>query len=154
MIKKYFVSQLGLLCLVSIIVVLSNVFGYGIGFWESITGVFVMGLIGLAGLVFNKFLSRWVKLPSMLFVSLFGLLLSICPIAPVQELVRSMANNLHFMAPTTALGVCAGISLGKDFKEFSKTGWKYILITLLVITGTFFFSALVAHVVLVLTGAI
>ena len=58
------------------------------------------------------------------------------------------------LAPATALGCFAGISLGKDFKEFTKQGWKYILVSILVIAGTFFFSALVADIVLKLTHVI
>ena len=53
-----------------------------------------------------------------------------------------------------ALGAFAGISLGKDLKDFAKMGWKLVLITLFVITGTFIFSALVADIVLKMTGAI
>ena len=56
--------------------------------------------------------------------------------------------------PATALGAFAGISLGKDLKDFAKMGWKLVIITLFVITGTFVFSALVADVILKLTGAI
>ena len=37
---------------------------------------------------------------------------------------------------------------GKDLKDFAKMGWKLVLITLFVITGTFIFSALVADVIL------
>ena len=55
---------------------------------------------------------------------------------------------------STALGAFAGISLGKDLKDFAKMGWKLVIITLFVITGTFIFSALVADVILKLTGAI
>ena len=43
---------------------------------------------------------------------------------------------------------------GKDLKDFAKMGWKLVIITLFVITGTFVFSALVADVILKLTGAI
>ena len=43
---------------------------------------------------------------------------------------------------------------GKDLKDFAKMGWKLVIITLFVITGTFIFSALVADVILKLTGAI
>ena len=56
--------------------------------------------------------------------------------------------------PANAPSAVAGISLGKDLKNFAKMGWKMVVITLLVITGTFIFSALVADLVLRATGAI
>mgnify|MGYP007106119651 CR=1 FL=1 len=90
-------------------------------------------------------MSRFVKLPSMMYVSLLGLLLA-CPVSPVKDIIVETTTRVAFLAPATALGAFAGISLGKDLKEFAKMGWKLVVITLFVITGTFIFSALVADV--------
>ena len=95
MVRKYFVQQLGLLLMVSVIIILTNVIGYKMPVKDSIIGVLLLSAISLIG-----------------------------------------------------------ISLGKDLKDFAKMGWKLVLITLFVITGTFIFSALVADVVLKMTGAI
>lgn len=84
-------------------------------------------------------MSRFVKLPSMMYVSLLGLLLA-CPVSPVKDIVVGTTTPVAFLAPATALGAFAGISLGKDLKDFAKMGWKLVLITLFVITGTFIFS--------------
>ena len=153
MVKKYFLSQSAILFLASLIIIISNAVGYGANLWDSVLGVFVLSLIGLAGLTFNKFLSRWVKLPSLLFVALFGLILG-SPLNPFSAKLAEICFKVNFMAPATALGCFAGISLGKDFKEVAKQGWKYILVSILVIAGTFFFSALVADIVLKLTHVI
>lgn len=89
----------------------------------------------------------------MIFVALTGALLA-CPLSPISSTVMTLANYSSFMAPTAALGAFAGIAIGKDFKDFAKAGWKYIIITIFVIAGTFFFSALVADIVLKVTGQI
>ena len=120
---------------------------------DSIIGVLLLSAISLVGLTISNFMSRFVKLPSMIYVSLLGLLLA-CPVSPVKDIVIETTTPVAFLAPATALGVFAGISLGKDLKEFAKMGWKLVLITLFVITGTFIFSALVADVVLKITGVI
>ena len=120
---------------------------------DSIIGVLLLSAISLIGLTISKFMSRFVKLPSMMYVSLLGLLLA-CPVSPVKDIVVGTTTPVAFLAPATALGAFAGISLGKDLKDFAKMGWKLVLITLFVITGTFIFSALVADVVLKMTGAI
>ena len=120
---------------------------------DSIIGVLLLSAISLVGLTISNFMSRFVKLPSMIYVSLLGLLLA-CPVSPVKDIIVETTTPVAFLAPSTALGVFAGISLGKDLKEFAKMGWKLVLITLFVITGTFIFSALVADVVLKITGAI
>ena len=153
MVRKYFVQQLGLLLMVSVIVILTNIIGYKMPVRDSIIGVLLLSAISLVGLTISNFMSRFVKLPSMIYVSLLGLLLA-CPVSPVKDIVIETTTPVAFLAPATALGVFAGISLGKDLKEFAKMGWKLVLITLFVITGTFIFSALVADIVLKMTGAI
>lgn len=153
MVRKYFVQQLGLLLMVSVIIILTNVIGYKMPVKDSIIGVLLLSAISLIGLTISKFMSRFVKLPSMMYVSLLGLLLA-CPVSPVKDIVVGTITPVAFLAPATALGAFAGISLGKDLKDFAKMGWKLVLITLFVITGTFIFSALVADIVLKMTGAI
>ena len=153
MVRKYFVQQLGLLLMVSVIIILTNVIGYKMPVKDSILGVLLLSAISLIGLTISKFMSRFVKLPSMMYVSLLGLLLA-CPVSPVKDIVVETTTPVAFLAPATALGAFAGISLGKDLKDFTKMGWKLVLITLFVITGTFIFSALVADIVLKMTGAI
>ena len=153
MVRKYFVQQLGLLLMVSVVIILTNVIGYKMPVGDSIIGVLLLSAISLIGLTISNFMSRFVKLPSMMYVSLLGLLLA-CPVSPVKNIVIETTTPVAFLAPATALGAFAGISLGKDLKDFAKMGWKLVLITLFVITGTFIFSALVADVVLKMTGAI
>ena len=153
MVRKCFVQQLGLLLMVSVIIILTNVIGYKMPVKDSIIGVLLLSAISLIGLTISKFMSRFVKLPSMMYVSLLGLLLA-CPVSPVKDIVVETTTPVAFLAPATALGAFAGISLGKDLKDFTKMGWKLVLITLFVITGTFIFSALVADIVLKMTGAI
>lgn len=153
MVRKYFVQQLGLLLMVSVVIILTNVIGYKMPVKDSIIGVLLLSAISLVGLTISKFMSRFVKLPSMMYVSLLGLLLA-CPVSPVKDIVVGTTTPVAFLAPATALGAFAGISLGKDLKDFAKMGWKLVLITLFVITGTFIFSALVADIVLKMTGAI
>lgn len=153
MVRKYFLQQLGLLCMVSVIMILTNVIGYEMPLLDSIQGILVLCAIALFGLTLSKFMSRFIHLPSMMYVSLTGLLLA-CPISPVKETIIQVTSQVAFMAPATALGAFAGISLGKDLKDFAKMGWKLVVITLFVITGTFIFSAIVADIVLRATGAI
>ena len=153
MVRKYFVQQLGLLLMVSVVIILTNVIGYKMPVGDSIIGVLLLSAISLVGLTISNFMSRFVKLPSMIYVSLLGLLLA-CPVSPVKDIIVETTTPVAFLAPATALGAFAGISLGKDLKDFTKMGWKLVLITLFVITGTFIFSALVADVVLKMTGAI
>lgn len=153
MVRKYFLQQFGLLLLVSTIMILTNVLGYKMLLVDSIYGIAILCGIALVGLTLSKFMSRFINLPSMMYVSLLGLLLA-CPISPVKDIIISLTSKVAFMAPATALGAFAGISLSKDLKSFAKMGWKFVIITIFVITGTFIGSTLIAQIVLKVTGAI
>ena len=121
MVRKYFLQQLGLLLMVSVIMVLTNILGYKMPVGDSIAGILVLCAIALFGLTVSKFMSQFIKLPSMMYVSLTGLLLA-CPISPVKDFVIGVTSQVAFMAPATALGAFAGISLGKDLNpSFSFT---------------------------------
>jgi len=148
-----FFEQMGLLALAGTIMVLTNMIGFKYTLVQSLQGYAVLGSIALAGVTISRFMSRFIKLPTMMYVSLAGLLLA-SPVSPVKEHVISWANNFAFLAPATALGAFAGISLGKDMKNFGRMGVKLIAITVLVITGTFIMSAFEADLVLKYTGSI
>ena len=111
MVRKYFVQQLGLLLMVSVVIILTNVIGYKMPVGDSIIGVLLLSAISLVGLTISNFMSRFVKLPSMMYVSLLGLLLS-CPVSPVKDIVVETTTPVAFLAPATALCAFAGISLG------------------------------------------
>ena len=86
MVRKYFVQQLGLLLMVSVVIILTNIIGYKMPVGDSIIGVLLLSAISLVGLTISNFMSRFVKLPSMIYVSLLGLLLA-CPVSPVKDIV-------------------------------------------------------------------
>lgn len=153
MIAAYFGKLCALMAMMFTLICMSNVVGYGISPAETIPGLLILCGIAVVGLTISKAMSRFVKLPSMMYVVVLAVLLS-CPISPVSQSVISLTSNVQFMAPTTAMGAFIGISLGKEIKAFAKMGWKYIIITIFVITGTFVFSALIADLVLKVTGVI
>ena len=93
------------------------------------------------------------KLPVVAYVSIIGLLAA-CPVSPCREFVIDAAGKINFTAPLTMVGAYAGISISDQIKSFLKQGWKMILVGVFVMTGTFVGSALIAHVVLKITGAI
>jgi len=140
-----------LLLIVSIIIIISNYIGYEVSIIESIPGVIILALITLGGYFLSKIIP--VNLPMILYVSLLGLIVA-CPISPVSNVVIEEVGKISFMAPVTAVGAFAGIAMGKDLKAFKEQGWKLILVGLIVFTGTFVGSAVIAHIVLKLTNVI
>ena len=153
MVAAYCGKLCALMAMIFTLILMSNVVGYGVSPAQTIPGLLILCGIAVVGLTISKAMSRFVKLPSMLYVVVLAVLLS-CPISPVSESVIALTSTVQFMAPTTAMGAFIGISLGKEIKAFAKMGWKYVIITIFVITGTFVFSALIADLVLKVTGVI
>ena len=58
------------------------------------------------------------------------------------------------MAVVTPILAYAGLTVGRDWKAFAKLGWKAIIVGLIVIFGTFFWSAAIAEVLLRVQGII
>ena len=103
MIRTYCIRQAGLLCLVSVIMILTNIIGYHMPLKDSIAGILLLSAIALFGLTVSHGMSRFISLPSMLYVSMTGLLLA-SPISPVKDAVLQITSQVQFMAPATALG--------------------------------------------------
>lgn len=137
------VSGLGML--------LANFIGFNVAFAESLPGVAVLLIISLIAV----FLSRVIplKLPTIAYCSLVGLLLA-SPISPVSQAIIQAAGKINFTAPLTLVGSFAGMSISNQLHTFAKQGWKMVIITLFVMTGTFMGSLLIGEFVLRLTGGI
>lgn len=76
------------------------------------------------------------------------------PRIPNADFVTHYASQVDLTTICAAFLAYVGIALGKDRDKFKKIGWRGILITLVVITGTYIGSALIAHVILLLSGSI
>ena len=56
------------------------------------------------------------------------------------------------MAIVTVLLAYVGIGIGKNWDKFKAMGWRAVIVTMCVITGTYLASLLIANTVLVLSG--
>lgn len=56
------------------------------------------------------------------------------------------------MALATPILAYAGLSLGKDLESFKKLGWRIIIVSLFVYTGTFLFASFFAEIAFKLLG--
>ena len=139
------------LALAGLGMMVANFIGFDVAFSQSLPGVLVLLVISAAA----AFLSWLIplKLPTVAYCSILGLLCA-CPISPVADFVIQSVGQINFTAPLTMVGAYAGMTISKQIKQFDKQGWKMIVISVLVMTGTFFGSLVIAQVMLQLTGTI
>ena len=127
---------------------LANLVGFQVNFLDSLPGILILLAISCVGVVVRKLIP--LKLPIVAYVSILGLLAA----SPARQFVIDAVGKINFTAPLTMVGAYAGISIGDQVKTFAKQGWKMILIGVFVMTGTFIGSAVIAQVVMMLTGTI
>ena len=135
----------------SVIVTIGNVVGYHTAFVDTFIGMIIIAFIALIGMALERVFP--VHIPSIVFISLIGLLVSI-PGAPTAEFVTHYVSQVELTTICTAFLAYVGISIGKDWEEFKRIGWRGIIVAIVVITGTYLCSATIANITLFATGMI
>ena len=87
-------------------------------------------------------------LPGVAWVSLVSIVMTL-PFFPGSGWIVDQLAAVNFLAIVTPVLAYAGLALSRrEFTMFRQTGWKLIIISLLVFTGTYVGSAVVAQVLL------
>lgn len=108
---------------------------------------FVMVFISLI----LKNLIKRPNLPGFAWATLISFFLTL-PISPVQELIISSMKSYSFGLVGIPLVAFAGIAVGDQLDVFKKLSWRIVLVSLVVMASTYFFSAAIANAVLASKG--
>ncbi|WP_296796425.1 hypothetical protein [uncultured Methanobrevibacter sp.] len=138
-----------LLIIFSVITVIGNYIGYKHPMTDSLVGMGILSFITLAGVWMERELPF--NISSILYISVIGIVLAL-PVMPTSEFVLYYVSKVELLSIVTVFLAYVGIGMGKSWDEFKALGWRAIIITMLVIAATYFGAAIVAHIVLVLTG--
>ncbi len=138
-----------LLSIFSIITAIGNYIGYKHPMSDSLVGMGILSLITLVGVWMERELPF--NISSIIYISVIGIVLAF-PGMPTSETVSYYVSNVELLSIVTVFLAYVGIGMGKSWDEFKALGWRAIIITILVIASTYLGAAVVAHVVLVLTG--
>ena len=130
---------------------LANFVGFDVNFMDSLPGILILLAISLVAVVISKLVP--LKLPIIAYCSILGLLVA-CPISPVREGASKRSTRLTSRRRLRWLEHLPEFPSATRSSLFLKQGWKMILIGILVMTGTFLGSALIAQIILSLTHAI
>ncbi|MCG7335568.1 hypothetical protein MHZ95_09785 [Sporosarcina sp. ACRSM] len=142
------IEKAKVLALIGVIAILGNWVGYGVSPIAALPGMIVIVIITMVGLALNAVLP---KMPSVVWISLIALIVT-TPIFPGNGWLVEKTSEINFMALATPILAYAGLSLGKDLDSFKKLGWRIVVISLVVYTGTFLFATLFAEIVFKIQG--
>ncbi|MGO3004477.1 MAG: hypothetical protein ACTIIR_06775 [Halomonas sp.] len=113
---------------------------------DALPGMLILYVMVIIGLVMGRLCPFY--LPSVAWVSLISIIATL-PVFPVSEWIIAQLAAVNFLAVVTPVLAYAGLALtGREFAMFKQAGWKLVIVSLLVFTGTFIGSAVVAHIML------
>ena len=138
-----------LLAIFSVITVIGNYLGYKHPISDSLVGMGNLSLITLIGVWLERELPFNVS--SILYISIIGIIVAF-PGMPTSKIVLYYVSKIELLSIVTVFLAYVGIGMGKSWDEFKALGWKAIVVTVLVIAATYYGAAIVAHIVLVLSG--
>ena len=138
-----------LLIIFSLITVIGNYLGYHHPMEGSLVGMVILSIITLAGVWMERYLP--LNISSILYISVIGIILAF-PGMPTSNFVLHYVSQVELLSIVTVFLAYVGIGMGKSWNEFKALGPRAVIITMLVIASTYFGAAIVAHVVLVMTG--
>ena len=144
-------SQLNMLIIVGLITLIGQQIGFGISPVKALPGMIIVLIIGIVALALKRLIP--LKIPAFAYASLIALILTV-PWHSLSVPMLKYTNEVNFLGTTTPILAYAGISIGLQVLEIKRVGWKLVLVAFCVFLGTFFGSAIIAHIVLKLQGII
>ena len=118
---------------------------------ETIPGIVILMAIALVGLVLAQLVP---KIPAVIWITVLGILLAMPYNPATANIIVEPVGKIQMLPLATPILAYAGVTMGKNWADFKRIGWKGILIACLVMFGTFIGSAIIAQIVLSATGVI
>lgn len=129
----------------------ANFVGFKINPLDALPGMIILLVLVIIGYVLSLVIP--VKLPSIAYISALAIITSI-PGVPGAEYVVEKTTQVEFLALCTPILAYAGISVGKDIDSFKEQGIQIVVVALLAFAGTYIGSAIIAQIILKMTGVI
>lgn len=139
------------LLIVAAMSLVGNLVGFSNSIPESIPGMVVLLAIAMAGVIASRVIPG--NIPSVAYIVLLGCIVTY-PSFPGSEILNAMIKKVSFLSLTSPILAYAGISIGKDLGALKKTGWRIVVVAIVVFIGTYIGSALIAELTLRAMGQI
>ena len=139
------------LLIFSVTAAVGNFIGFKTSFIDSLIGMNIISIITIIGMSLERLIPK--NIPAIIYISIIGIIVAI-PGTPTADFITKYVSQIDLTTICTVFLGYVGIAIGNDWEEFKKIGIKGIIITLIVISGTYLCSAGIAHLTLVTTGMI
>lgn len=110
-------------------------------------GILTLGAMAVIGILVARLTSR-LRLPAVAWVSVIGILASV-PALPWGSFVVGVVGDIDFLALSVPCLAFAGLAItSRELTIVRQSGWKLLIVGVLVLIGTFLGSAVIAHLTL------
>lgn len=133
------------LLITAAISVVGNFVGYKVNVIEAIPGALILVAIALAGIALAKVMPG--KIPSVAYIVTLSTILTV-PGVPGAATISAYVGKVNFLALATPILAYAGIYTGKNLDSLKKTGWRIVILAVIVMVGTYLGSAIIADFIL------
>ena len=114
-----------------------------LGLSEVVAGLAALYVLCLVGVALARYLPFY--LPSVAWISLAGIVATL-PMLPWGEWFTGLVGDLDFLAMAVPALAYAGLAVSKmEIGIMRRSGWKILIIAILVFLGTYLGSAVIAH---------
>lgn len=118
---------------------------------KGLPGILILWAIALAGTILGTVIP---KIPTAIWITIIGVLLAMPYNTVTAPFIVKYVNEINLLATCTPILAYAGVSIGKDWLEFKRIGWRGILVAIFVMIGTYLGSAIIAQIILSAQGII
>ncbi len=140
-----------ILAIVMFMSLVSNVLGSPADIVQSIPGLLILAAIAFIGMLLAQYIPGGI--PAAAWVVTLGCILTI-PGVPGADFIHHYVKDVSFVSLCTPILAYAGVSIGKDLEDFAKTGWRLVILAIMVFVGTYIGSAIIAQFILKYLGQI
>ncbi|UST52451.1 DUF3100 domain-containing protein (plasmid) [Comamonadaceae bacterium OTU4NAUVB1] len=128
--------------LTSVIALVGNQIATKVSLSEGLPGMALLVVCVLVGLALAR-ITRRVGIPSIVWVSLVGVVLSVS-YSPFSAVVNPHVAKIGLLPLVTPVLAYAGLSLAKDLPILRALGWRIVVVSLLANAGAFLAGAAIA----------
>ncbi|WP_417245158.1 hypothetical protein [Celeribacter sp.] len=134
------------MAVVCVVVLVGNTVATDNTLSQGFLGLLLLWALCMFGLVLTKVVPF--KLPSVAWISLVGILATL-PWTPGSAWILDKVQHVNFLTLATPCLAYAGLAIAKREIDIAKeSGWKIAVVAVLVMTGTYVGSAIVAELFL------
>ncbi|EYT48932.1 hypothetical protein M3F59_00720 [Brachybacterium muris] len=136
--------------IVSLIAVPIQMLATDLSVIDIVIGLAVLYVMCIGGLLLTKYVP--LRLPSVAWISLVAILFTL-PMLPWSGTILPLVSGIDFLALAVPPLAYAGFAISRmELDVMRRSGWKILIIALLVFTGTYVGSALIAEITLRVTS--